>query len=1017
MEDLFMKRILLLVFYLLYFGMCIVEAQIQTISGTVEDAGSGIEIPGVSVVVKGTTLGTITDINGNYSIDIPENNVLLVFSCLGMKTLYLPVTGSVINASLEPDFLGVDEVLVLGYTSKGKNEVTGSSIQIDGDALSNVSVSSVDQALQGKVPGMTVAATSGTPGAMQDIRIRGVNSITAGNEPLIVIDGVPVVNNNFSSISILTSLSALAAINKNDIQSITVLKDASATSAYGARGSNGVIVITTKKGQYGKTIFAANATIGFQNNASAGLRPLTGDQRAELLTEAVYNSFGEANGFSKDEAAAFLKNISPVLDSWDGTDGGWSKALQNKNAPLQSYSLSARGGDELSSFYGSLGYDEMETTVIGGSFKRVTSKLNFNRKFSEKVNFSVDVGVSNIRQTVFVEEGAYLGNPQFTKYFMSPWEKPFLEDGVTPNTNINSSVINTVYTLQNDLSENDLTRVMANSFLTWDILKNLRFKTRYAADFNVVAFHYYQNRNYGDSEDVGGSAQQSVNRNMNWVIQNSLDYLYYQGNSSLAAKLLMEYQQNNNNYLEGSGQNFAADGLYYISSASANYDASSSFSDWKNRSWLGMVNYTYAEKYVADFTFRREGSSKFAPGFRFGNFGSVGAAWNMDREKFLENIKSIDMLRMRCSYGLSGNSSIGINEYQAFLNYDANYNNKGAIYPGQLGNENLTWEKNRTLDAGVDYSFFGSKLYGSLGYFHKKTFDLLQEVPLSRTTGHENSLMNVGAIKNHGVEFILNADLIRSSEFNFNVSANVSTVHNEVTELAEDTQGYDISIESEFQKVAVGHPVYGWYMRKWAGVDTETGNALWYINGERGEVTSNYYESQKNWQGGSGMPKLTGGLMTHVDYKGIFLDMSFYYACGHKIFEDLSYYTHHSGIYTLTVFNGVEPMMERWQQPGDITDVPKVIYGVNDDSRTSSRFLYDGDYIRLKELVLGYSVPDVLAKKVGFEKVMVSVRGTNLFTWVKDDRLEYDPEVRSSGMTQVTTPPVKSVVLGINVNF
>jgi TonB-dependent SusC/RagA subfamily outer membrane receptor len=362
---------------------------------------------------------------------------------------------------------------------------------------------------------------------MQDIRIRGVNSITADNTPLIVIDGVPIVNDNFSSLPILTSLSALSSINRNDIQSITVLKDASAISAYGASGSNGVIVITTKKGRSGKTKFNANAAVGFQNNATPGLKPLTGEHRSELLQEAAYNSFGQLYGFSKDEAAGFLQNLTSVLANWDGVDGKWSDALQNKNAPLQSYSVSATGGDEASSFYASLGYDNMETTVLGGDFERITSKLNYRRKFSEDVLFSTNASVSNTRQTVFIEQGAYLGNPQFTKYFMSPWEKPFLADGVTTNTNLSTSVINTVFTIQNDLSENNLTRGMVNSFLTWNILDNLRFKTLYAADFNIAAFHYYQNRIHGDSKEIGGSAQQSVNRNMNWVSQNSLDYFWH----------------------------------------------------------------------------------------------------------------------------------------------------------------------------------------------------------------------------------------------------------------------------------------------------------------------------------------------------------------------------------------------------------------------------------------------------------------------------------------------------------
>ena len=1022
-----MKKLTLLLFCIALTAMQLVNAQVRRISGTVTSAEDGTSIPGVSVIVEGTTIGTTTNMDGFYQLDVPEDAETIVFSFVGMKKVEMPISGTTINATMEPDYIGVEEIMVLGYVTRGKNEITGSTVQVQGDALEDVPVTSIDQALQGKVAGLTISTSSGTPGAVQDIRIRGVGSITAGNEPLFVIDGVPVINSDFSGSTAQSTLSALSSLNSNDVESITVLKDASATSAYGARGSNGVIVITTKKGKMGETKFSVNSTIGFQNDATEGLKPLTGAHRAELLQEAAYNTYGEAYGFTEAEAYDFIaNNLSSALKRWTedygAREGDWAELLRNKNALVQNYDISASGGDAISSFYASIGYNNTEATVIGGAFERISAKLNYNRNFTDKVKFSTNLSVSNSRQDTYLEQAAYFANPRLTRYFMSPWEQPYvIDDNGYPtdelNTNLTTSIFNTLYLLENDYNKNDLTRGMANTFIEWEIIQNLKFKTLYAIDFNLAAFHDYRNRVHGDSRDEGGSTGQATRRNFNWVSQNSLDYFYSINDHNFSFKALMEYQVNKYNYLYGYGEKFPADGLIYIASAGANYDASSSFTDWKNLSYLGMVNYNYAQKYIADVTFRREGSSRFAPGLRFGNFWSVGAAWNISEESFMADISFIDNLRLRGSYGLSGSSAIGINEYQALLSYDANYADEGAIYPSQFGNTDLTWEKNKNYDIGIDYALFNGRVNGSFAYFNKETYDLLQDVPMSRTTGHNSITMNVGTMVNKGIEAVLDVDVVRSRDFNFNVSANLATVDNEVTELAKDAAGEDINIETGSKKVEVGHPVYAWNMQKWAGVDSETGEATWYLNGNDGETTTDYYAAEKDWQGGSALPTLTGGLGLHLDFKGIFLDANMYFATGHKVYEDWSFYTHHSGIYTTLYYNGVETMMDRWQEPGDVTDVPKVIFSTNNDSRTSTRFLYDGTYARVKDLVLGYNLPSSVYDLIGFDGITLSVRGTNLFTWVKDDRLEYDPEVRADGFTRLTTPPVKSIVFGVNFKF
>ncbi len=1014
-----MKLIIILTICAIFLKIPGINAQNKTIKGRVLDALDSTEIQGVSVVLKGSSRGTVTDKNGIFNIDVPEKSQSLIFSFVGMKTQEIPVTSDFTIITLQHDFIGISEIVAVGYSEKGKNEITGSTYQVKNKLISNVPVTSADQALQGKVPGLVVSAPSGTPGTMQDIRIRGVGSITASNQPLFVIDGVPVINPDFTGEVQRSTFSALSSLKSSDIESITVLKDASATSAYGARGSNGVIVITTKKGRTGETRFSLNTSVGFQNNATEGLTMLNGTQREELMLEAVHNTFN----VPIDQAYNYLveKGINYSLKTWVETynrkEGNWGELLKNKNALIQNYDISAAGGDEVSNFYASLGYNNTETTVSGGEFSRISGKFNYKRQLTEKVDFSVNMMVSNTKQDAFLEQSAYFGNPIATRYMMSPWEQPYLTDGVTLNTATTSSYFNTLYTLENDIFQNDLTRGMFNSFIEWEIIDNLIFKSVYAGDYNVAAFHSYQNRIHGDGKAKSGTGIQSVTRIYNWVSQNSFDYKIVSDQHTLGIKALMEYQQNNSNFLFGSGEKFPADGLAYLSSASSNLDVNAGFTDWKNLSYLGMANYNFKNKYIADLTYRYEGSSLFAPDSRFGNFWSAGLAWNISEEGFLSEIENLDNLRLRASYGLSGSSAIGINQYQALLAFDKSYGGEGAVYPKQIGNPDLTWEKNRNFDLGIDYSFFDGKLKGSAAYYHKNTYDLLQLVPLSRTMGHESMMMNVGSMVNKGFEITLQGDIFRSSDFNLNIGLNLATVNNEVTSLAKDALGNDINIENLLRKVAIGHPVYGWYMRKWAGVNPENGNAQWYKNGVDGEVTESYYSAKKEWQGGSAIPKLTGGILTHADYKGFYLDLNFYYAGGHKLYEDLTFLTHHTGFYSFSFYNGADGLMNRWQKPGDITDVPKVWYGTRDDSRESTRFLFEGDYVRVKDLVFGYRIPVKITGKIGFENIDIYARGTNLFTFVKDDGLKYDPEVGADGLTRFTVPPVKSVVFGINLNF
>ncbi|QED38155.1 TonB-dependent receptor [Antarcticibacterium arcticum] len=1022
------KRLNGILTLLLVLAVQLTFAQNLQVTGAVTDA-DGMPLPGVNVIVRGTNTGATTDFDGKYTVNATQGQVL-VFSFVGYVTQNVTVGAqSVINVSLTEDAAQLDEVIVLGYSTRGVEEVTGSSVQIGGEDIAEAPMVSVDQALQGKVAGLQVTTSSGTPGSAQDIRIRGQSSLTAGNEPLYVIDGVPVTNSNQAGSANVSSLNPLAAINSQDIASITVLKDASATAAYGARGSNGVIVVTTKRGRSGDTQFNFTSQVGIQNDAYNKRDVLTGAQRLELLGEALVNSYG-ANGtsgnfgFTPENAIPLAVQFGVLpqgTQNYDGTDYDWSGLIKNEDALLQNYTFSATGGDELSSFYASVGYNKTEATVIGAAFERLNGAFNFSRKMRENMNFSTSLNVSNTIQNPILEQGSFFSNPFITRYLMNPFNNPFDEEGNPRRGGLQfGSLHNTLYVTENNIARNMLTRALSNTRFDWEFFENLTFRNTFSLDWQVTDYKNYQNRYEGDSRFVNGSIAASDNKALNLVYQGGLNYNFKVGQDhNFDVTGLFEYQKNQNQYLFGYGNNFPADGLTNIASASAEFDAFSSFTDWYNVSYLGLLNYNFAGKYVLDATIRREGSSRFGPGNRFGTFGSVGTAWNVHREDFMRG-SVFNTLRLRASYGVTGNNAVGLNAYQALLGYGADYSNNGGATPTQFGNADLTWEKGETFDVGFTFGVFENRLTGSFAYYNRRTYDLLQSVPLSRTTGFANQDQNLGEMTNKGIEAELAFDVVRTTDFSWNISGNVATVDNEVTVLAVGADGNDIDplAGSVYKTTRVGLPAGTWFMRTWAGVDTQTGLPTWFVNGRDGEVTSNYNAAERVEQGVGALPTYSGGLGTRLQFRGFFAEADVYFQGGHKIYEQFAQFYLRTNNFTLGTYNGAAELMDRWQQPGDVTNVPAVNYARNDNFfNTSTRHLYDGDFVRLRNVAVGYNLPSTFAQSIGISGLTLTLRGTNLATWVKDDGLLLDPETQAIGYTTLTTPPVETYTLGINVKF
>ena len=1004
-------------------------AQEKTVTGTVYE--DGFPLPGVSVVVKGTTFGTQTDFDGKYTIKVKKGENL-VFAFIGMDTVTQTVgESSTMNVTMVTEDSQLDEVIVMAYGQvKKKNEVTGSAVKVDGSVIAESPFVNPDQALQGRVAGLQMSTTSGTAGSSQQIRIRGIAGIGGNLEPLYVIDGVPVVNSNVSGSSAISSLSPLSSINSSDIESITVLKDATATAPYGARGAAGVIVITTKKGKSGAAKFTLNTSAGIMNRAVKGLQMVNGAQKSELFAESLYNDFGTKYGFAKEDAIQyFIDNPSDVpnnstktaltnYQNWKNLgspESNWGKLMQNKNALYYNLDFSAQGGNETSNYYSSISYNKTESVAIGGDFRRVTGTLAYDTKLTDKVKFKSNIRFSNSKQDAITEQGAYFSNPMSGVYFTSPWYPAYNKDGSINITNMGSNH-NILYTSKNNKLQNDLSRWLGTFGVDYQITDALRWNTTANLDFTMNNYSAYYNPLHGDGISSKGSAVNSNDNNFNYVIQNSLDYSFGIAKHKFNVKALQEFQKNKYSSLYADGEKIPL-GFNQLANTAANWSATNSYQDWSQMSYTGLANYNYDGKYLVDASFRREGSSRFNKDRRWGNFWSVGAAWNMMNENFMDSVEFIDLLRLRASYGVTGNNGIPINSYQALLT-SGSYAGNNTFQLSQLPSI-ITWESQAKTDVGIDYGIFNNRVNGSVAYYHSKSSDLLfVSNPVSLTTGHSTQPVNAGAMVNRGWEFELGVEAIRKENFKFNISANFATVHNEITEMGYNSvTGKPTTIISSRNIIQEGQPLNAWYMRKYAGVNPSTGEAEYYKNGKDGEKTTKYNEAQQAIQGKSALPKYTGGLSLHFDIYNFFVDGTLYYSGGNKVYESLANYTNATGNagfsdnYAMSVYD------RRWQQPGDITDVPRLHTGVSTAENVSTRFLYDGDYLRLRDVALGYRFPAEMLKNTKIDGVTLSIRGTNLWTWVKDDRLKYDPEISAAGTTNVTNPPIKQITFSTNIKF
>jgi len=1010
-------------------------AQNRTITGKITDE-KGSPIPNATIVVKGSkqSYGTSSNSDGDFSISVSPAAKSLVVSSVNFQSLELSIGNrGVINFTLTRTNSSLDEVVIVGYGTQRKATTTASVAKVSGDKLENRPFTSVDQMLQGASAGLQSSATTGQPGANQAIRIRGVGSFTYGGaQPLYVVDGVQinggdVANGNgvttsgTGSFNINPSTNVLATMNANDIESISVLKDAAATAIYGSRGANGVIVITTKSGKIGKAQFRLDVEAG-QNKPilppKAGL-PLHRADWLMLLKEGMVN----AGTFSD-------ASITSTLHSYGDTtniDTDWYGLITRKGTQQQ-YNLSVTGGENKIKYYLSGGYFKQQGTTLGTDLQRVTGNAKITYSATDRLTLTTKItGGSVVQNSALASSGTsggggYFGNPGYVALVLRPTQNPYNPDG-TLNINTGNnfgfpSHYNPLYIAAHDKRWLKGFQGLANQSIGYKILDGLKFTTSMGLQYTTDEEYQYNNPFHGDASGSSGEGISYYTRNFLWDWTSQFDY-HYDINTDhkfyLDAKA--GYEAIKNNYFQQAGDvtGFPPNADLYLSTNGAtSTNGKVNGSNYTFEGYFASVNVSYEDKYSLYGSIRRDASSRFSDLDRWGTFASVGAAWNISNEGFFEGVRNvISNLKIRASYGNNGNAEIGNYTWRQTFGYGYNYNGVAGGRFDQIGNYGLTWEKNKQADVGVDVSFFKNRVNITADYYNRKTTASLLPQQISRTSGFTGFINNVGDMENKGYELTLNVIPVQTKDLIWEVNFNLSHNTNKITRLP---AGDQLNPQSSSFLMRKGKSIYSYYTRGWAGVNPDDGSPTWYTDSTQTTTTTNRAVAALYLVGKQADPKYFGALGSQVTYKGISLGFDFYYNYGNYIQEGYAQY----------FLDGTYPTrgkytqdLKRWQKKGDKTDVPKYIYSSTlNSSSGSDRLLYKGDYIRLRNVQVGYKVTSKsLLQSMHINALNIYVRGTNLWRKTYDPDMTSDPEQGILGVNNQEVILSKSFTAGINVTF
>lgn len=980
-------------------------SQEKIITGKVGDK-DGNPLPNVSVTIKGTSNGTKTTEDGKFSLSVRTTDKTLVFSYVGLETKELAIGNqNQFTVSLLPANNDLNEVVVVAYGAMTKKKTTGSTVKVNGSEFKSVPQPSVDMMLQGKASGLQSVATSGQAGALSQIRIRGIGSITASSEPLWVIDGVPVVSGDPTAFQQSSNL--LAGLNPDDIEDLTILKDAAASAIYGSRASNGVVLVTTKKGKVGKAKFNISTEVG--NNDIAYFpdiaRPLNKDQYRDI-TVAGLNNVG-----------ATTAQINGILDQLGynlNANTDWLSAVRRRGVQQQ-VNVSVSGASSNASYYLSGGYFRQESPVIGSDFKRYSATFNGSLKATDKLSFTSSVSFTTVDQRGELE-GSNFRNPVFLGLANRPSQPIYSADGsFEVSRTIFEQLFNPLAIIEFDRVLNTTNKLLANVGMEYKILPKLIFKSKIGNDLSFIDELRYWNPFFGDARPpVNGRLNTSFEKINNLLFSNTLEYSskFLSNKLDLNALIGSESQKvtDKTNSAGGTGLPLTTS-IRFPSVATPVVTNLVDQSDNSLESYFGRVLLSYNNKYNLSASIRRDGSSRFAPDSRWGTFWSVGGSWNISDEDFFKKVKFISSLKLRASYGLTGNNSVGNYLWRATYAFGGNYSGEPASTPGNVGNPSLTWEKNKTLDIGIDLGLLDNRITIDAGYYNRITTDLLLNEPISSTTGFTAFSNNIGSMRNRGLELTMNFIPIKSKDLQWSLGFNIAFNKNRVLSLS--SSGADIVQLPYIRRI--GEDFQSIYTRLFAGADPATGNPLWYTNASRTATTSNFALAERSIIG-SASPKGFGGLNTSIRYKNFSLSSQFNFQYGNLLNDQWGFLYDSDGAFPN--LNKNQKQLKRWQKPGDVTMIPRYDYNNATNSNAgSTRYFYKGDFIRLRNLMVSYDLPSVLVKKWGLAGLNFYVRGTNLFTKTFDPALSIEPEqpINGTGNNQYFIP--KSYTVGINLSF
>lgn len=1017
-----MKKLLLMSFLLVIGILFQSNAQERKVTGKVTSAADGSGLPSVTVQVVGTTKGTQSDASGNFTITVPSSKSVLSFRFVGFLTQEITVGAqSIINVSLKEDSKALEEVLVVGYGTQIKRDLTGNVAQISSKAIEGLPVVSTEQAIQGRAAGVFIESGNGKVGQGVKIRIRGSSSVSAGNNPLYVVDGIPITSTDQSSTGGPTN--PIADINFNDIESIEILKDAAASAIYGSRASNGVVLITTKRGKSGKTNVNINYFSG-SSEATGHREFLNTAQYVELFTEArVNNGYSASGGYTRFDRYALGERArwqDPTSANYTSTN--WEKQVL-RTGKINQFDLSITGGNDKTKFYASGSYSKQDGIIVKNSFERISSRLNVDHKASDKVSLGINFSMARTFNTRLSNDNAFSTPMQIVA--LSPIS-PVIDPRTGEYTDsYNGAVVTQYYnpllSIKYTDNNTEVYRSIGNVYGQWNILPSLSFRSEYGYDmlFQNEEQYYGKETARNNTTAVNGEAYKTNTLMFNYSTNNFFSFNKNINDlHDIQAVGGMSYQQSKRNYMDATARSFPSNSYKMLVSGATKADANSTETFFSFLSYFGRLNYKFSNKYLFGFTGRVDASSRFGANNRYGFFPSASVGWIVSEEEFIKDIPQISYLKLRASYGLTGNAEINNNAANGLYSAAFGYVGTPGQRPVQLANPDLRWEKTAQTDIGVEFGFFNNRVSAEVDYYFKKTSDLLLNVNVPGTSGYSSLLKNVGELENKGWEFVLRTDN-SFGDLKWKAAINAATNVNKILNL----QGQVIT-GGFLNRAVEGQPLGVFVGPEYAGVDPANGDALYYKNtknadGSVDRATTNDVNQAEYVVIGNPNPKWIGGITNEFSYKGIDFSFTFQGVYGNSVYNGAGKFMSANGDF---YDNQTIDQMNRWQKPGDITNVPQARYLGGNGTAESSRYLQDASYTRLKTITLGYTFPSSVVNKLKLSKLRVYATANNLLTFTK--YTGWDPEVNTdylggvaAGNDFYSAPQPKTITVGLNLGF